>query len=107
MTAGKQFEAISTPTESLIVPFGEGTQIITDLCGVAKEFNVGQYHQLLRQAQKYSINVFPNNWTKLREQQAIHEIQEGDGVYYLDQRFYSNRFGMSTEMVCQAEIMLC
>ena len=74
---------------------------------MAKVFDVSRYYRLLKKAQKYSVNVFPNVRQKLIQEQAIHEIQEGDGVYYLDQCYYSDDFGLSTEVVSSAEIMVC
>lgn len=107
MTAGRVFEAIDAQTESIIVPFGEGKQIISQLCAVAKEFDASRYYRLLKNAQKYSVNIFPNVKQKLIQQQAIHEIQRGEGIYYLDETYYSDDFGLSTEIVSSAEILVC
>lgn len=106
MTAGREFKAIDAPTQSVIVTYAEGKQIIVDLCAVAKEFDAAKYYKLLKNAQKFSVNVFPQVWKKLIEQQAIHEIQEGEGIYYLDERYYSEDFGLSTEVVGSAPIMV-
>ncbi|OZB42306.1 MAG: CRISPR-associated helicase/endonuclease Cas3 [Alishewanella sp. 34-51-39] len=97
MTAGKAFKAIDAPTQSLIVPHGEGKALITDLCAVNKKFDAANYYQLLRRSQKYSVNLFPNVWEKLQQHKAIYEISDGEGVYYLDERFYSEDFGVCTE----------
>jgi CRISPR-associated endonuclease/helicase Cas3 len=99
MTAGNAFKAIDAPTQSVIVPYQQGKQLITELCGIAKEFNARSYYTCLKQAQKYSVNVFPNVWKKLLEQRAVYEIQPGEGVYCLDERYYSEAFGLSTEAV--------
>ncbi|HAT9524534.1 TPA: CRISPR-associated helicase Cas3' [Legionella pneumophila subsp. pneumophila] len=107
MTAGRVFEAIDAQTDSIIVPFGEGKQIISQLCAVAKEFDASRYYRLLKNAQKYSVNIFPNVKQKLIQQQAIHEIQRGEGIYYLDETYYSDDFGLSTEIVSSAEILVC
>lgn len=106
MAAGKAFKAIDAPTESVIVPYGEGKNLITDLCGTNKEFNVGQYYELLKKAQKYSVNVFPNVWKKLIDAEAIHELKAGEGVYYLNKKYYSEAFGLSTEIVNKADFLL-
>lgn len=99
MEAGKQFKAIDAPTEAVIVPFGRGRELIAELCAAAKEFDAAGYYQKLRQAQKYSVNVFPNVWRRLQEAGAIHEIQEGHGIYYLRDEFYNGDFGLSAEPV--------
>ncbi len=105
MTAGKAFKAIDAPTEAVIVPYGEGKEIIIQLCAVAKEFNPGQYYRLLKRAHKYSVNLFPNIREKLVDAQAIYEIQEGEGIYFLDERHYSDAFGVSVEPVNQLAFM--
>ena len=100
MSASKAFQAIDAPTQGLIVPYGnaagEGKAIISELSGLALE-NKPRYHELLQQAQKYSVNVFPNVWKKLEKAKAIIEIQEDTRIYYLDERYYSQEFGLSDE----------
>jgi CRISPR-associated endonuclease/helicase Cas3 len=98
MTAGKLFEAIDAPTQAVIVPYGEGENLIAELCRVAKEYNSKRYYELLKKTQRYSVNIFPNVWQKLKEEKAIYEIQN-EGIYYLDERYYSEDFGLSTEPV--------
>ena len=107
MTAGKAFKAIDAPTQSIIVPYNdEAKDIITTLCGLKKQFDAKTYRECLKKAQKFSVNVFSTDWKKLLEQTAIIEIGEGEGVYYLDDPFYSLDFGLSTEMVAKRELNL-
>lgn len=105
MTAGKAFKAIDAPTESVIVPYGEGKQLIVDLGDGESEFNIARYYTLLKKAQKFSVNVFPNVWQKLVDADAVHEIKIGEGVYCLDGRYYSEAFGLSTEIVSKADFL--
>jgi CRISPR-associated endonuclease/helicase Cas3 len=95
-SAGKIFAAIDAPTEGVIVPYGEGKEIIAALCAGPEPAIA---YKLLKRAQKYSVNVFPNVWQKLKEKQAVIPIQEGEAIYYLDERYYSDAFGLSTEEV--------
>ena len=106
MTAGKAFKAIEAPTETLIVPYGKGKETITNLCAAAKEFNPGRYYDLIKEAQQYSVNLFPNVRQKLADAGAIYEIQS-EGIYYLDECFYSDEFGVSTETVKQLAPLVC
>jgi len=99
MDAGNLFEAIDAPTKALIVQHGEGKDIVADLCRLAKEFEPKSYFSRLKDAQQYSVNIFPNIWGKLLEVGAICETQDGEGVYYLDERHYSEEFGVSVERV--------
>lgn len=106
MTAGNAFKAIDAPTQSVIVPYQQGKQLITELCGIAKEFDAARYYNCLKQAQKFSVNVFPNVWKKLLDQRAVYEIQPGEGVYCLDERYYSEAFGLSTVAVGKADVTI-
>jgi CRISPR-associated endonuclease/helicase Cas3 len=107
MTAGKAFKAIDAPTHSVIVPYNnEAKQIITTLCGLKKQFDAKIYRESLKKAQKFSVNVFSTDWKKLLEQKAVIEIGEGEGVYCLDDPFYSLDFGLSTEIVAKRELNL-
>lgn len=104
-TAGDAFKAIDAPTYSVIVQYGEGKELVNRLCGMNKKFNAADYYACLKKAQKYSINVFPNVWRKLIERDAIIEIQ-GEGVFYLDECYYSPEFGLSTEPVGKSEAIV-
>jgi CRISPR-associated endonuclease/helicase Cas3 len=104
MEAGKIFKAIDAPIQAVIVPYKNGDELINQLCAVAKEFDPKLYYELLKKAQKYSVNVFPNIWSKLVDVEAVAEIQEGEGVFYLKQEYYSDEFGLSVEPVTQQKI---
>ena len=107
MAAGKAFKAIDAPTESVIVPYGAGKTLIEDLCAINKDkvFEIGRYYELLKKAQKYSVNVFPNVWKKLLDVRAVHELVAGEGVYVLDEQYYSEAFGLSSEIVSKADFL--
>jgi CRISPR-associated endonuclease/helicase Cas3 len=101
MSAGKAFKAIDAPTQSLIVPFQQGKTVIDALCASVTKFKAEDYYKRVKSSQKYSVNLFPNVWKKLFEQGAIYELcnesGEGEGIFYLDERFYSDEFGVSEE----------
>lgn len=96
MSAGKAFKAIDAPTNSVIVPYCDGERLISELCAANKDFSAKAFYKLLKQAQKYSVNVFPNIWDVLKKNEAVIEIQ-GEGVYYLKEEFYSDDFGLTKE----------
>lgn len=96
-TVGKIFQVIDSPTRGVIVPYAaEGEQIIAELCSspeLEREF------RLLKQAQRYSVNLFAYEFTMLAGIGAIHEVQAGAGVYHLDPQYYSNEFGWNDKPV--------
>ena len=93
-SAGRAFQAIDAPTHAVIVPYGEGAELIAKLCG---EWDPKEMHRTLQKAQRYSVNVFPNVWGKLKKENALHETIEGSGIYYLKERYYNDEFGLSLD----------
>ncbi len=100
-TAAQHFRVIDAPTESLLVPWGEGKELITELCGLDSR-DTKALRRYLKQAQKFSVNVFPNDWEKLTKQHAAHQIGE-TGVYYVEKQYYSDEFGLATTPVSKAQ----
>ena len=93
MTAARAFRAIDAPTQGVITPYGaEGHELVAQLCGAFKpelQFN------LLRRAQQFSVNVFPQVFDALQRAGAISEIGDGIGIYHLRPEYYSADFGLS------------
>jgi len=97
MTAAKAFKAIDSPTQGIIVPYGEiGKNLILDFCS---EEEIEKQYRLLREAQRYSVNVFSSDFEKLKKLNAISEVKKGAGIYYLLEDYYSDKFGLSTERI--------
>lgn len=97
MTAAKSFQAIESITRGIVVPYGEeGKDLISRLCSV-KELK--KQYKLIRRAQRYSVNVFPDVLKRLQEQGAVKEAQNGSGILYLDKQYYSDKFGLSEKPV--------
>ena len=93
-SAGQAFQAIDAPTRAVIVPYGEGRELIASLCG---EWNPKAMYRMLAKAQRYSVNVFPNVWQKLEREQAIYEVQAGSGIYYLKDGRYTDEYGLAVD----------
>jgi CRISPR-associated endonuclease/helicase Cas3 len=102
-TANGEFRVIDSSTRGVIVPIGKGSRIITELCGA---FGLEKHGRLLKQAQRYSVNLFDHQLRKLLEAGAIQEVQDGAGIYYLNKQYYSEEFGWSDEPVNGMEILI-
>lgn len=104
MQAAKAFKAIDAPTHAVIVPFNDEAKTIIDaLMELDKRFDAKRYRELLRSAQKYSVNLYPNDWQKLLAQEAVYPIAEDEAVFCLLHEYYSQEFGVSTEVVGMRE----
>ena len=95
-TAGKAFEVIDAPTEGVVVPYNENARsIIGELC--SQQWDPKQTFALLKKAQRYSVNIFSSDMHKLIDKNALHETQKDSGIYHLNEKFYSETFGISVE----------
>ncbi len=103
MSAAKAFKTINAPTRGVIVPYGkEGKDLISELCAA---FEVEKQYKLLRKAQPYTVNVFPQILKRLQDQQAVSPIQEGVDILYLDSRYYSQNFGLGLTPMGEMEML--
>jgi len=104
MAASKVFRSIDSPTRGIIVPYGEeGKRIIEELCEADK---LEKQFRLMKEAQRYSVNIYPYLFDKLLEHKVVHEVQKDVGVFYLDKRYYSDEYGMSELPVNEMEVLI-
>ena len=82
----------------------EGKRIIAELLSAAGQFE--KKYDLLKEAQRYSVNMFPREIAKLRQIGSFHEVLEGSGILCLDPQHYSNEFGASVEQVGPMETLI-
>jgi CRISPR-associated endonuclease/helicase Cas3 len=103
MTAAKVFKAIDAPTQGVVVSFGEaGRDLVGRLHGA---FDIELEFDLMREAQQYTVNVFPGVLKKLRDAEAVKEVKPETRILTLDSRYYSLLFGLSTEPVSEMEML--
>ncbi len=102
--AADAFKAIDAPTQGIVVPYStKGKEIVADFFS---QFAVEQQFELLKRAQRYTVNVFPNVIKKLREERAIKEVPEIEVLVLTDPRYYHSEFGLSTELVKEYDSLI-
>lgn len=94
MTASYAFNVIDSSVHGVIVPYEAGTRIIEKLCGSP---SVETEYRLLRAAQRYSIDLFDNEFQSLLRRGVIHEVQDGAGIFYIEKSYYESDHGFSGE----------
>jgi len=102
-SANSEFRVIDSPTRGVIVPYQEGEKIINELCSA---FEPEKQGKLIKQAQRYSVNLFDHQFEKLFNTGVIQEVQKNVGIYYLDKQYYSEEFGWSDEPVGNIEVLI-
>ncbi len=102
-SANGEFRVIDSPTRGVIVPYGDGDRIINELCG---SLCVEKQGGLLKQAQWYSVNLFPFQFDELAKAGAIMEIQTDAGIFYLGEQYYSQEYGWSELPVSNTKVLM-
>jgi CRISPR-associated endonuclease/helicase Cas3 len=93
MAAQRAFKAINAPTQGVIVPHSDAGKAVIN--GLSSSFDPEKDIGLLKQAQQFTVNVFPQVLERLQKAGAVHEVQEGTGILYLDSRYYHDEFGLT------------
>jgi len=92
-TAGEAFRVIDAPTRAILVPYGEGAEIILDLAG---EHSMQEEIHLLRRAQRFSVGVYEHAFRRLMAQRALISVAE-TGALALKPEFYDGETGVLLE----------
>ncbi|MGC8492582.1 MAG: CRISPR-associated helicase Cas3' [Syntrophobacteraceae bacterium] len=103
MTAGEHFQVIDAPTEAILVQYDDEARSI--IGGLSAGLPIGEESELLRRAQQYCVNLFPQTISALRGKGALFQTHEGSEMWYLDERYYSKAFGVSLEPVCELKFL--
>lgn len=98
MAAGSIFRAIDAPTEGVVVPFGpEGHRLIDQLRDAGNDLKL--LNRLVRDAQRYTVNVYPHALVRLTDAKAVRTISAVTRIHVvIDDRYYSPRLGLNSEL---------
>lgn len=85
-TAGNYFRVVDNNQIGIIVPYEKGKALINDL----ETMSSGE---ILRESQRYTVNVYNNQIEKYGNAIKLSK----SGVYYLDEVYYHQTLGITTE----------
>ena len=97
-TAGKKFQVIAEQTTDILVPYGEGNDLILDLNG---EFYENEYLKLLRKAQPYLVSVYSGTLKALEAKEALTQLKSD--VLALKPGYYSSEQGVCVDGMISME----
>lgn len=90
-TASAHFRVIPDQTTAVLVPWGDGAEIIAAL---SVPHSMREEIQLLRKAQAYSVSLYDQMIQQLDAQDALTRIGE-KGIYALKKGFYTEEDGIN------------
>lgn len=91
-TLENHFQAIDSPTKTVLVPYERGKDLIVQLNEEIPDLAL--LHRLIKEAQLYSINIFDQTFRELSQSGQIYNLY-GKTIYYLDEQSYSLDTGLT------------
>ncbi len=92
--AGKEFEVFDNSTISVIVPYGEGSELILDLLSEKADYNFKYLGDLLKKSKEYVISLYPYQVEILLREKGLKHIKE-KGIWILLDGFYNENTGLT------------
>ncbi|WP_427110714.1 CRISPR-associated helicase Cas3' [Lysinibacillus xylanilyticus] len=100
-TAFSHFEVIDTKTHGVLVPYGEGENLISQLIGCEP---IDDYQVFLKKAQQYSVNLFQHDFEALKKNNQLIVVQFGTfNIYVAKETAYDDQFGISVQGEAQLD----
>ena len=94
-TAAEAFQSIDANTRGVIVPYmRRGKAVFAEQWAA---YELEKQFPLLKRAQQFSVNVFPQVLKRLEQTRAVYEVQEGTGILCLHEKYYNSEFGLNVE----------
>ena len=90
-SAGNIFQAIDKSSVGVIVPYGAGQSLINEISAC---HDIYKLKQLLRQAQRFSVSVYPEKLEKLVREGVIYPISEDAEIWGLKVDSYDLQTGL-------------
>lgn len=91
--AGMEFDVFEQQTISLLVPYKEGQDIISEFYSGYHKYDQNAFRNLLKKSRNYTVSVFSYQVKKLLEEKAIINIG-GTELYLLDPDYYDDTQGL-------------
>jgi len=93
-TLESHFEVIEAPTTAILVPYGEGIELINNLNEDIRDYD--KLNEYLKKAQQYSVNVYRHTLQDLASEGLITSLYN-DSIYALKDGGYHKEYGLEAE----------
>ncbi|MBE1553056.1 CRISPR-associated helicase Cas3' [Sporosarcina limicola] len=93
-TLESHFEVIEAPTTAILVPYGEGKELINNLNEDIHDYD--KLNEYLKKAQQYSVNVYRHTLQDLASEGLITSLYN-DSIYALRDGGYHKEYGLEVE----------
>lgn len=101
-SAGRLFEVFDSDTTDVIVPWGDGADIITELSSERAKHDFGYVKELLQRARAYTVSLYAWQKKKLEEYGALIPLAEGMALG-LAPEYYHDSTGVQINTAKEAQ----
>ncbi len=95
-TAGAYFTVFDTNTTDILVPYGEGANIIAELHSQKALYDISYQRSILHRAKHYAVSLYEHQIKKLTKENAIIPVGDGGDILALAPTFYRKDIGVIT-----------
>ena len=95
-TAGQAFNVFDENTIDVLVPYGEGKQLISQMCGSKAATDISYCDSLLQQAASYTISLYEYQRQKLEEKGGLFQVCNGCAFALLPE-YYDDQVGLKLD----------
>lgn len=92
-TAGAWFEVLDSANESVLVPFGQGAEVIDALACPQASHDMAYAQEWLNKAKRYTVSLPTNQIDRLQKRGAVDPLLHGS-LYVLKREFYDDVLGI-------------
>lgn len=93
-TLESHFEVIEAPTTAILVPYGKGQELISNLNEDVRDYD--KLNEYLKKAQQFSVNVYRHTLQDLAAEGLIVSLFN-DSIYALKDGGYHEEYGLEAE----------
>jgi len=104
--AGAAFSVFDNKTTDVIVPYGDGVNVIADLQSERAKYDGRYLHDCIERAKGYTISLYEYQRHSLGKTQALIPLADGM-MFALAAEYYNEKFGLNQEVndTCSTPIL--
>lgn len=96
-TAGAEFQVFDSKEMEVLVPYGRGRDVITELGGERVRYDYARLEELIEEAKGYTVSLYEWQRRKLEQEGALIPLCDG-AVVALQEGYYDEEVGLKTRM---------
>jgi CRISPR-associated endonuclease/helicase Cas3 len=96
--AGALFTVFEEDTQDVLVPYGEGSELIAELCGERVKYDLAYLKELLKKAKPYTISLYSYQLKRLDQEGGLIPLA-GESAIALNGHYHEKTgFSINTEL---------